>query len=323
MKFKTFILLITPFFLFFQLQVTSQTLKPSIGLSSLPGLNDSICNIPLYLDPDGTFNSSGLQAGDTIHHFKLYDVNNQGTDMADELQQGKPILLVAGSYTCPVFRGKVKAIDNLATAYGSSISIFIIYVIEPHPDIDTSPYSGTVWTTSANVAAGILYRQPITYGDRLTIVNDMLDSMNITHRVLIDGPCNSWWLTFGPAPNNAYLIDPNGIVFAKHGWFNKLPHNMMSDMDSLLAITSVQEQMIESAAKVYPNPVHDYLTFEFNKAIRADLRLTNSMGKLVRSVQLNNTNEFNLQLNDLPRGIYFYEIHDAINKTIHGKVLIR
>ncbi|MBA3283550.1 MAG: T9SS type A sorting domain-containing protein, partial [Nitrosopumilus sp.] len=109
---------------------------------------------------------------------------------------------------------------------------------EAHPDIDTSVYFGYVQTGTQNIQSGILYRQPLTYGERKTVVSNMLDSMNIAAPIFIDGPCNNWWTTYGPAPNNAYLIDTNGVVFAKHGWFDRFPDNIYCDIDSLIGTSN-------------------------------------------------------------------------------------
>ena len=308
--------------LVYQTVFFAQSLKPSIGLSSLPMPADSICEIPLYLDPDGSFKTTGLQAGDTINHFKLYNVNNQETDIAFELQKGKPILLVAGSYTCPVFRGKVPDIDAIAQKYGNQLSIFIIYVLEPHPDIDTSPYSGNVWTTSSNINEGILYRQPVTYGDRVSIVQDMLNNMSISYEVLIDGPCNRWWNTFGPAPNNAYLIEPNGVIFAKHGWFNKLPFDMSADIDSLLGISAISEQILNNSLSVYPNPANSTVNFNFKTAFMGELQLFNSIGEMVKQTQLNMQTNYSLNVEGLDRGIYYYQLSGYSNKISQGKLIV-
>jgi hypothetical protein len=207
-----------------------QQLKPSIGLSALPADADSICPIPVYT---GSFYTSGIAEGDTIADFTFYTAAGIGVNMQQELIDKKPILLVAGSYTCPVFRNKMSELNSIVSTYGSSLKVFIIYVVEAHPIVDPSPYSGTVWVTSQNQSQGVLYRQPQTYGERKSIIQDMTTNMNILPTILVDGPCNEWWSYFGPAPNNAYLIDTNGIVFSKHGWFSKPPDNMKCDIDSL------------------------------------------------------------------------------------------
>jgi hypothetical protein len=92
-------------FLLCSLGVYSQpTLLPSIGVGPLPYDNDSVCDIPWYL---GSFFTSGLQNGATAHDFTLYDLNGDSLNLATALSHQRPVLLIAASYTCPVWRGKV------------------------------------------------------------------------------------------------------------------------------------------------------------------------------------------------------------------------
>ncbi|MFN0212985.1 MAG: deiodinase-like protein [Saprospiraceae bacterium] len=228
---KHFSLLILFVILTIKLVNAQANLKPFIGLDSLPEPNTPICDIPLYL---GSFFDSGLKEGDTIPDFKLYDLNGTPFHIAAALALGKPVLLVNGNYTCPVFRGKVPALNQIVAQYSSQITICVIYTLEAHPEIDISPYFGYVNTGSPNINAGILYRQPVTYGERLEIAADMLNEMDINAPVYIDGPCNEWWYSFGPAPNNAYLIGTDGVVAAKHGWFNRSPDDMLCDIEQYI-----------------------------------------------------------------------------------------
>ncbi len=152
------------------------------------------------------------------------------------LQDGLPVLIVNGSYTCPVFRGKVNLINQIAADYAGQLQTLIIYTVEAHPSGDISPYFGFENVGNANIQAGILYNQPTTYGERKSIVADMLAAMTIAVPVYLDGPCNNWWEIYGPAPNNAYLVDPTGVVVSKHGWFNKYPEDIICDIDELLGI---------------------------------------------------------------------------------------
>jgi hypothetical protein len=61
--------------------------------------------------------------------------------------------------------------------------------------------------------------------------------------IYIDGPCNEWWQYYD-GPNNAYLIDTNGVLFAYHSWFsnsnppNNQATNIWCDIDSLLGVNS-------------------------------------------------------------------------------------
>lgn len=210
-------------------------LLPSIGLNAQPANSATICEPPYYT---GSFYTTGYQVGDTVPDFKLYNLQGDSLILSEELQNGKPVLLIAGSLTCPVFRNKVTFINQVMSTYGSSVNVFVIYTIEAHPT-DTSVYSGNINITSQNINEGVLFPSPLTYGDRKHMVDTMPNWVSLNAPVFIDGPCNEWWNNFGPAPNNSYLIDTNGIVISKHGWFHKLPSdNIFCDIDNYLSFVS-------------------------------------------------------------------------------------
>jgi hypothetical protein len=206
-------------------------LHPSIGLNQLPSDNESVCYIPVF---NGSFYTSGISEGDTAADFKLYSLTGDSIVLSEVLNSGKPVLMIAGSYTCPVFRNKLININNVVNNFGGLVEVFIVYTIEAHPIVDTSVYFGYVNPGAQNINEGILYRQPTTYGERKAIVQEMLSALTVPVNVYLDGPCNQWWNYYGPAPNNAYLINTDGTVFAKHGWFDKFPENIICDIDSLL-----------------------------------------------------------------------------------------
>jgi len=210
-------------------------LLPSIGLASLPADTDSVCAIPVYT---GGYANSGYDAGDTVPDFTLFDVNGSPYTLSALLAGGKPVLLVAGSYTCPVFRNKIPAINNVVMTYAGLLGVFVVYTVEAHPIVDPSPYSGTVWVPSANYSDGVLFEQPRTYGERKALVDSLQAHLPLSVPVLIDGPCNPWWEHFGPAPNNATLIRPDGVAAARQPWFDKAPDNIYCAIDSLLGTGS-------------------------------------------------------------------------------------
>jgi len=221
-------------FLSILLSPTFSQLLPSIGINSQPANSATLCDQPWYL---GSFYTSGLAVGSTVPDFKLYGLNGDSLVLSTALSEGKPVLLIAGSLTCPVFRNKVNTINQVISTYGTAIKVFVIYTLEAHPT-DTSVYFGYVNITTANQNAGILFPQPTTYGQRKQMVDTMSYYVSLNAPVFIDGPCDQWWNTFGPAPNNAYLINPAGVIVKKHGWFDKSPDKIFCDIDNYLAINS-------------------------------------------------------------------------------------
>lgn len=298
-------------------------LKPSIGLVSKPKDTDSICKIQTYL---GNFAASGLQVADTVYDFKLYNLNGDSLDLGLELAKGKPVLLVAGSYTCPVYRGKVPNINNIANTYAGKVSVFIIYIVEPHPVTpDKSPYSGNVWTTSQNYTDNVLYLQPKTYGERKTVVQDMLNKISHNAPVFIDGACNKWWDTYGPAPNNAYLIKPDGIVYAKHDWYDsKNPYDIVADINSLLNLLSVEEAGKATEVKVFPNPADGgnvNFLLKGNTGI-AGLSIKNVLGEELQHHRFSGEST-TIATAGMAKGIYLYSVTGEGKAPVSGKMIIR
>jgi hypothetical protein len=228
------IILCIQLMLFALLQAQAQLL-PSIGLNNLPADTDSICPIPIA---QGSGSVPGIMPGNMVPEFKLYTLNGDSVVLSEVLSQGKPVLLISSSYTCPVFRGKIPVINQVDSIYQGLLSVYVIYTVEAHPIIDVSPYSGNVWTTSSNTSAGILFEQPKTYGERKSVLNSLLNNYYLRPEVLIDGPCNEWWLSYGTEPNSATIIRQNGEVFVFQQWLDKAPENIFCDIDSLLGINS-------------------------------------------------------------------------------------
>lgn len=208
-------------------------LLPSIGIGALPADEDPICTLPFQTPP---IQSVGRPAGEQAADFTLYDLGGNAFNLEQALLEGRPVLMISSSYTCPVFRNKVPLINNLVATYGAQLTILIVYTPEAHPYLDISPYFGAVNTGQANINAGILYQQPTTYGERKAVAQDMLSDITIAAPLYIDGPCNAWWNYYGPQPNNAYLITTAGTIFRHHDWLNKPPDDIVCDIDELLGL---------------------------------------------------------------------------------------
>jgi len=237
MKKSILILFLLPLFVKAQVQ-----LLPSIGIGSLPNDTDSVCTII----PRNQGNSwIAINAGDTMADFTLYDINGNSITLSSVLNTGKRVLMVAGSYTCPIFRDHMTVLNAVNTQFGNDIACFVVYTVEAHPTGSVMPYSGNINPTNPP------YYQPNTYAERKANLQDMINGVGtgsyvpvpISVPIYIDGPCNEWWNYYN-GPNNAYLIDTSGMLFAYHSWFsnsnppNGQATNIWCDIDSLLGVNS-------------------------------------------------------------------------------------
>lgn len=259
-------------------------LLSSIGINSLPGDDDAICTLPVQTPP---ITSCGRPEGESAADFTLYDREGNAFNLEEALLLGKPVLMISSSYTCPVFRNKVPVINNVVDLYGSQLTTIVVYTPEAHPYLDISPYFGAVNTGQENINAGILYEQPETYGERKAVLQALLDSMQIDAPIYLDGPCNEWWNYYGPQPNNAYLIDTNGIIFRHHDWLHKTPDDIYCDIDSLLGLPASCTQSFGGSFTVQMVS-NDTIWGDAGTTITGHATLTNTTNEdcLVRVVKL-------------------------------------
>ena len=220
-------------------------LLPSIGIGSLPNDTDSVCQIVPRAQGNPWIQ---IHVGDTMADFTLWDINGDSVTLSEMLNSGKRVLMVAGSYTCPIFRNHMPDLNAVAAQFGNQIECFAVYEVEAHPTGSPQPSSGNLNPSNPP------YNQPNTYGERKSNLQDLLNGANgppagnyipvpVSVPIYIDGPCNQWWQYYN-GPNNAYLIDTNGVLFAYHNWFNNSnppngqPTNIWCDIDSLLGVNS-------------------------------------------------------------------------------------
>jgi hypothetical protein len=207
-------------------------LRSAIGCASLPADSQSV-----YPERHSTlgdcFRSPGV--GDTIPDFTLFTAEGTAVRASDELARGTPLVMIAGSYSCPLFRDRLDSLNALVQRHGPAITVLVVYTVEAHPEADSCPYTDMRWPAGLVENDPVHCRQPATYGERREIVRTMLDTLSIVPRVVIDGPSNPWWWTFGPAPNNAYLIDTNGVVVLKQMFYAVPPDDLPKAVDRLLS----------------------------------------------------------------------------------------
>lgn len=304
--------------------VAQTSLKPSIGLWAIPDDGDSVCDIPLAIDPDNLFDTAGLQDGDTVPDFKLYTVSNDSMHLADVITDGKPVLLVGGSYTCPKYRNHLDELSDLQSTYGSQVNIYVVYTVEAHPDSpDISPYKGEVWQLNSNDQDDIHYHEPVTYLDRKNAASDMLNILDVPVSVLLDGPCNTWWQTYALAPNPAFLISPKGTIFKKQAWFDNGLYGMSAAIDDLLQQLSTGIQDVSFQCSIVNDPSLSVVQFNFSESLEhGSVMLFDAMGRTVKSANDFSGNMFTLEKQGLSSGVYFYSIH-ADGRVLNGKILVQ
>lgn len=173
----------------------------------------------------------GPREGESAPNFRLKTLDGRRAELAQYLGK-QPVVLEMGSYTCPIFRQKHPALEDLYVKYRNQATFLVIYTTEAHPQGDSSPYSGREWVTSDNQRRGILYRQPMTESDRRNLADKARRDLGINVPIAIDDMQNSAWKAYGSAPNAVYLIGADGQIKLRQGWFepNELESAMVREL---------------------------------------------------------------------------------------------
>jgi hypothetical protein len=141
--------------------------------------------------------------------------------------------------------------------------------------------------------------------------------------VLLDGPCNEWWETFALAPNPAFLIQPDGIIFKKQGWFDNGLYAVSDAIDSLLQEFPSGVQEIKDHFTVVNDPSSPVIQFIFSQPqLNTHLTLFDALGKMVKSKVALSSSTFTLEKQEFTPGMYLFSIHEG-QQVFNGKLLIQ
>ncbi len=80
-------------------------------------------------------------------------------------------------------------------------------------------------------------------------------------------------------------------------------------------ITGINE-LDETSFNVYPNPVNDQLTIQFNEVKTDNILITDITGKIVIEKKINSTNKLTISVSQLANGIYFLKSGSRVVKFV-------
>lgn len=188
--------------------------------------------------PFETFTSIAPATGDPAPPFTLVDLN--GDDVALNDLIGEPLVLIVGSYTCPMFRFRQRWIRDLTEDYEGRANIVIIYATEIHPVGAPSPATGAEWDVCANLLGGVRLGQPSSLDARRERAMYAKDEMDLETLVLIDDMDNAVWDAYGRGGAPAYVIDGEGRIVHRRVWIE--PDQIRDALDQLLDPTIAPDE---------------------------------------------------------------------------------
>jgi len=199
---------------------SSSVLTPSVLESRKPALSAALARGSDRATAYSGSESVGLEVGATAVEFVLKDIQGNEHSLSGLLAE-KPVLMVLGSFTCPVFRGSCASTDDLYGKYGDRVHFITVYTLEAQPVGSKSPYSDEERLGVYSIdPQGSPIPQPMTYEERLQLARKTVAEAGISVPVLVDEMDNPVWCTYGQAPNIGYLIGTDGRIVARQRWYD-------------------------------------------------------------------------------------------------------
>jgi len=94
---------------------------------------------------------------------------------------------------------------------------------------------------------------------------------------------------------------------------------------SILSTTGIRNPINLIQMNVYPNPLIDYTSIEFENPLQVNHTLTiyNTQGKMVRSIHNITSDKVRIERKNLTAGLYFIRLRDEHEIRAMGKLLIK
>lgn len=138
--------------------------------------------------------------GDRVPSFVL-PTTRGGRFSSDSIaEDGRPVLLVFGSLTCPITESAGPGLRRLHTRFGKFARFVLVTVREAHP--------------------GSLVGQPHTIEEKLRNARALEAHHGFVFETAVDDIDGSLHRAFGTRPSSAYLIDRTGHILFRAHWSN-------------------------------------------------------------------------------------------------------
>lgn len=133
--------------------------------------------------------------GTALTDFALPTLDGEVWQLSAHLEV--PVVIEIGSYTCPIFCGRIAAMDELAQSYPSA-EFVVIYVREAHPGEVTPRHR--------------------TMADKLACARKLVRDEGLCRTILLDELDGSLHRSLGANYNPVFVLDPQGRVVLRRRW---------------------------------------------------------------------------------------------------------
>jgi hypothetical protein len=118
--------------------------------------------------------------------------------------RGRPLALLLGSYTCPIYRGQLVRFNEIYAELSERLAFLFIYISEAHPEDG--------WQVGINHSQDVVYAQPAGCAERAAVAADCIAHHGITMPVAIDDMDDTIGRLYSAAPERLWLIGADGVI---------------------------------------------------------------------------------------------------------------
>jgi thiol-disulfide isomerase/thioredoxin len=162
----------------------------------------------LFAGEIGSMNE-GPRLGQPAPNFTLKTVDGKDTVQLANLTGSKPVVLVFGNFTCGPFRSLYPAVEAVYQRYKNAAHFLMVYVREAHPTDG--------WKMESNTKAGVAFKQPATFADRVAVAGQFCERLKTTMPVVVDEINDPVGHAYSGMPARLYVLDRRGDVAYKSG----------------------------------------------------------------------------------------------------------
>lgn len=141
----------------------------------------------------------GPKPGEDFPDFKLTALDGK-TISKTEVIGNKPVLIIFGSYTCPMTASSSEPLKRVYQQFKEEITFLSLYVREAHP--------------------GDFYHQAMTIDEKIKYAQDLKERDQIPWEFLVDDLDGTLHRQLGSLPNAVYIVDTSGKVAYRVLWAN-------------------------------------------------------------------------------------------------------
>jgi len=161
-----------------------------------------------YMKEREPLEAAAPSEGEIAPAFSLEKLTAEGQRTGEQLSladfSGKPLALLFGNYTCPIYRGQLECFSAAYAEFGDRMAFLIVYVKEEHPDDG--------WQLGINLDQCVVYTQPATADERAKIAADFVARYSVTIPMVMDDMNNTVCDLYAGSPERLYLLDESGVV---------------------------------------------------------------------------------------------------------------